>query len=69
MDSLKTVNIIWAVSLIVIGLSTVLLSVFNVLEFDGSRAFAIAAGVTDMIALPALVFTTVRKLQVRHQKR
>lgn len=60
--SAKARNILWAVSLIVIGICTLLIVIPNIIGFALPVMLTRISGITELIALPALGFTTVRKL-------
>lgn len=52
---------LWAASLIVIGAVTLVYTVTSLAGFELPDALKRILGVLDLIALPVLVFTTVRK--------
>lgn len=59
---MKRINQVWSVSLMVIGLTTLVVAGSRILGITLPDAAVVAAGVLDLIALPVLSFTTVRKL-------
>ena len=60
--SAKNNNRLWAASLIVIGVATVLLLALRVAAGSVPDLALRLLGVVELIALPVLAFTTVRKL-------
>lgn len=60
MDS-KTINIIWSVSLIVIGITTIILAGVNIVEIELPDIVVRILGAVDLISLPVLAFSTVKK--------
>jgi hypothetical protein len=59
----KELNITWGISLFVIGIATLVLAGSNIIGLELPDAAKIIIGIIDLIALPILVFTTVKKLK------
>lgn len=64
MDSTK-INIIWAISLIVIGIATIILVGANVVAIELPDILVRVLGVIDLVSLPVLAFSTVKKAKSR----
>ncbi|MCI7351327.1 MAG: hypothetical protein MSH60_11355 [Ruminococcus sp.] len=62
MDS-KKINIMWSVSLIIIGVATIILAGASFLGIELPDIAARILGVLDLISLPVLAFSTVKKAQ------
>lgn len=62
MKKYKTIDILWALSLIIIGVVTIILSVTSIANVTMPRALTVTFGVLEMIALAVLGFTTARKV-------
>lgn len=60
---MKSNNILWAASLIVIGLATVIIAVTQIAGAELSDTVRRILGIIDLIALPVLAFSTVRKVK------
>ena len=57
-----TNNKLWGISLIIIGIAGLVFAVSNISGFGGIRLLR-AMGAVQLLALPVLVFTTVKKLK------
>lgn len=62
---MKSNNSIWAISLLVIGVATIILAGARLSGVELSAAATRILGVIDLIALPVLAFTTVRRIKYR----
>lgn len=62
MDS-KKINIMWSVSLIIIGVATIILAGANIIGIELPDIAARILGVLDLVSLPVLAFSTVKKVQ------
>lgn len=60
MDS-KIINIMWSISLILIGIATIILAGANIVSIELPDIIVRALGVLDLVSLPVLVFSTVKK--------
>lgn len=59
---MKTKNdLIWGISLIVIGIATLVLAGSNIIGLTLPDAVVRIFGIIDLIALPFLAYTTVKK--------
>lgn len=64
--SIKKANILWAVSLVLIGIATILLAVLAGLKFKDILFPDIVIrilGISELIGLSLLFFSTAKKLQ------
>ena len=59
----KKINIMWSVSLIIIGVATIILAGVNIIGIELSDIAARILGVLDLVSLPVLAFSTVKKAQ------
>ena len=57
------VELCWMISLFVIGVAAIILAGSNLMGIELPDAVKITAGVCDLIALPVLAYTTVKKLK------
>ena len=57
------IDLVWAVCLIIIGLGSLIVSINNVFDMGFPNTMIKPIGIVDLITLPVLAFTTVRKLQ------
>lgn len=57
----KALNLIWSLSLIVIGVATLILAVSNMIGAELPDILTRILGIADLIALPLLIFSTVKK--------
>lgn len=62
MDS-KKINIMWSLSLIIIGVATIILAGANIIGIELSDIASRILGVLDLASLPVLAFSTVKKAQ------
>ena len=64
---MKTTNLFWSLSLIVIGICLIILAGANLLRFDLPDLVTRLVGLVDLAALLVLGYTTVKKLKDRRQ--
>ena len=57
----KTLNLIWSLSLIIIGVATLILAVCSIIGAELPDILTRILGIADLIALPFLIFSTVKK--------
>lgn len=57
------IDLVWGICLIIIGLGTLIVSINNVFDLGFPDTMIRPIGIVDLITLPMLAFTTVRKLQ------
>lgn len=62
---MKSNNSIWAISLLVIGIATIILAGSGLVGAELPDTATRILGVIDLIALPVLAFTTVRRIKYR----
>lgn len=63
------IDLIWVISLIVIGISAILLAVSNIVGLALPDIAILMIGVLDIIALPVLIVATVKKLNINRTQR
>lgn len=66
-EALKTINILWGISLMVIGICTVIFMVMKLIGVEPADFVKVVIGVLDLIALPVLAFTTVKRWKNNEQ--
>ena len=59
----KKNNLIWSISLIVIGIATLILVVPKMIGLNLPDIAIRIIGVVDLIAIPVLAYTTVKKVK------
>lgn len=59
----KGIHIAWSISLIIIGITTLLLVGADLIAIELPDMITRILGVMDGISLPVLIFTTVKKAQ------
>lgn len=64
---MKTINLLWSFSLTAIGICTVILAGANLLSIDLPDPVTRIVGLIDLLALPILGYTTVKKLKNKQQ--
>ena len=57
----KTLDLMWSLSLTVIGVATLILAVSNIIGAGLPDILTRILGIADLIALPFLIFSTVKK--------
>lgn len=64
---MKTINMLWGISLLAIGICTVIFMVTKLVGVEPADFAKVIIGVIDLIALPVLVFTTVKRWTNKEQ--
>ena len=59
----KRNDLLWSISLLVIGLATISLTGLNIIGIDVPDIVVRIIGVIDLLALPVLAYTTVKKFK------
>ena len=59
----KKNNLVWSISLILIGLATIILAGSNIVGIELPDAAVRILGIVDLIALPFLAYSTVKKVK------
>ena len=59
----KRNDLLWSISLLVIGLAAIILTGLNIIGIDVPDIVVRIIGVIDLLALPVLVYTTVKKFK------
>ena len=57
----KRINLVWSISLIVIGIATLIISISSIVGITLPDILRRCLGVIELISLFALVYTSVRK--------
>ncbi len=58
------IDLMWCFSLIIIGLATVILAGSNIIGAELPDLAVRIIGIVDLIALPVLVYSTVKKAKI-----
>ena len=69
MKKYNAIDILWIISILIIAIVTIILSIMSIVGCEMPKALRITLGVLDLIALPILGFTTVRKFIENKQSR
>lgn len=59
----KTNDLLWSISLFIIGIVSIILFGSNIIGIELSDIVVKILGVIDLLALPVLVYTTVKKFK------
>lgn len=59
----KLINILWSTSLIVIGISTLILAGSGIVGIVIPDVLRVILGICELVSLPVLAFSTVRKVK------
>ncbi len=57
----KANDLIWGISLIIIGIATIILAGSNIIGIELPVVMTQILGIADLIALPFLIYSTVKK--------
>ncbi len=57
----KANDLIWGISLIIIGIATIILAGSNIIGIELPVVLTRILGIADLIALPFLIYSTVKK--------
>ena len=57
----KIINTMWSISLMVIGIATFILAAGDIVAIELPDIIVKVLGVIDLVSLPVLVFSTVKK--------
>ncbi len=60
---MKKNNIVWSISLIVIGIATFILAGASIVGIDLPDVAVRILGMADLVALPILAYSTIRKIK------
>ena len=58
---MKSINIVWCISLFVVGIATFILNGSNLVGIDLPDWLTRSLGIMDLVAVFVLIFTTIRK--------
>ncbi|MBP1547162.1 MAG: hypothetical protein J6A37_11250 [Oscillospiraceae bacterium] len=59
----KRNDLLWSISLLIIGIATIILIGLNIIGIDVPDIVVRIIGVIDLLALPVLAYTTVKKFK------
>lgn len=59
----KKSEIMWSISLITIGIATIILAGTNIVGIDLPDMLVRLFGIVDLVALPILVYSTIKKVK------
>lgn len=62
-ESMKTINLFWSFSLVMLGIGTIILAGSNLLSIELPDFMTRSIGLIDLASLPILGYTTVKKLK------
>lgn len=60
------INLVWGICLIILGLGALIVSLNNVFDLNIPDSVIRSIGIVDLITLPVLAFTTVKKMQKKN---
>ncbi len=63
---MKTTNLLWALSLVTLGICTVILAGASLFRIGLPDMITRGIGLLDLVALPILAYTTVKRLKDKH---
>ena len=63
---MKKINCAWSISLLLIGICSIIQSMSSLLDIDLPSEMVVLLGVIDLLCLPVLSYTTIKKVQNRH---
>lgn len=63
---MKKINCAWSISLLLIGICSTIQSMSSLLDIDLPSEMVVLLGVIDLLCLPVLSYTTIKKVQNRH---
>lgn len=59
----KKSDLVWSISLMVIGIATFILAGANIVEIDLPDFIVRIVGIVDLVALPILVYSTIKRVK------
>lgn len=63
--NLKIINTMWSISLMVIGIATIILVGANVFAIELPDMKVRTLGIIELVSLPVLAFSTVKKTKIK----
>ena len=63
---MKKINCAWSISLLLIGICPIIQSMSSLLNIELPSEVVVLLGVIDLLCLPVLSYTTIKKVQNRH---
>ncbi len=60
---MKNINVFWSLSLLIISVCTVILAGSNIIGIELNDVLTRILGILDLVCLPVLVFTTIKKIK------
>ncbi len=65
---MKTINLLWLLSLVLLGIGTVFLAGASLLNIELADFVMRAIGIIDFVALPVLGYTTVKRVESKQKQ-
>ena len=62
----NAIDLVWGICLIILGLGVLIVSLNNVFDLNMPDSVIRPIGIVDLITLPVLAFTTVKKIQKKN---
>ena len=59
----KKSDLMWSISLIAIGIATIILAGANIVRIDLPDMLVRLLGIVDLVTLPILVYSTIKKVE------
>ncbi len=59
----KKSDLMWSISLIAIGIATIILACANIVGIDLPDMLVRLLGIVDLVALPIFVYSTIKKVK------
>ena len=60
---MKNVNVFWSLCLLIISVCTIILAGSNIIGIELNDVLTRVLGILDLVCLPVLVFTTIKKIK------
>ena len=60
---MKNINVFWCLSLLIISVCTIILAGSNIIGIELNDVLTRVLGILDLVCLPVLAFTTIKKIK------
>ena len=60
---MKNINVFWSLSLLIISVCAIILVGSNIIGIELNDVLTRIMGILDLVCLPVLVFTTIKKIK------
>ena len=60
---MKNINVFWSLSLLIISVCTIILAGSNIVGIELNDVLTRVLGILDLVCLPVLAFTTIKKIK------